>query len=96
MAKPFAKSFYTSSAWRHTRRLVLHRDHYTCADCDGRANEVHHIIELTPDNIHDPKIALNPDNLISLCSACHKRRTLNRDDLPEGYIFDEHGQVVRR
>jgi 5-methylcytosine-specific restriction endonuclease McrA len=75
----------------------LRRDMYTCAHCYGRATEVHHIVELTPTNIHDANIALNPDNLISLCHDCHAKITNGADgDLPVGYVFDENGQVVRR
>jgi len=33
--------------------------------------EVHHKIHLTPDNINDPKISLNWDNLELLCKDCH-------------------------
>lgn len=78
------------------RRIVLHRDHYTCADCGGRANEVHHKVELTPDNITDDRIALNPDNLMSLCGDCHKRRTLKHGDVDDGMMFDADGHVVVR
>ena len=35
------------------------------------AEEVHHKIRLTPENINDPTIALNHDNLVALCKACH-------------------------
>jgi 5-methylcytosine-specific restriction endonuclease McrA len=96
MAKEFAKKFYDSAVWKMTRRIVLHRDHYTCADCYGRAQEVHHVIELTPQNINNEMVALNPDNLISLCGKCHKKRTKgNTGDISEGYVFDEGGQVVK-
>lgn len=33
--------------------------------------EVHHKIKLTPENINDPAIALNWDNLELLCKDCH-------------------------
>jgi 5-methylcytosine-specific restriction endonuclease McrA len=33
--------------------------------------EVHHKIRLTPENINDPAIALNWDNLELLCKNCH-------------------------
>lgn len=43
---------------------------------DGRvhnpAEEVHLKKELTPDNINDISVTVNPDNLISLCGDCHK------------------------
>lgn len=95
MAKRWARAFYKSRAWRDCRRFVLKRDHYTCAHCSGRAEEVHHVIELTPENINNPSIALNPDNLISLCHNCHTKETSGfGGDLPGGYVFDESGQVI--
>ena len=93
MAKAWASAFYHSPQWQAVRRIVLHRDHYTCCDCGERANEVHHIVELTPDNINDPNIALNPDNLMSLCGRCHKRRTHSEGDAGDGYAFGADGQV---
>ena len=96
MAKEWAKSFYNSKAWRNCRREVLRRDLYTCHDCYGRAQEIHHIIELTPENITDETIALNPDNLMSLCHDCHNKRTAGDiGDITEGYCFDEEGMVIR-
>lgn len=35
------------------------------------ATEVHHIIELNPNNVNDPNICLNESNLQSLCHECH-------------------------
>jgi thymidine kinase len=96
VAREFAKPFYNSTAWKYKRKEILKRDNYTCRDCDGRATEVHHKKELTPKNINDIRIALGNDNLVSLCHDCHKKITLNRCDVQEGYIFDEHGQVVPR
>ena len=75
MARDFAKQFYRGKTWRQARALALRRDMYTCQDCGGRAREVHHIVELSPDNIDDPAIALGADNLMSLCTACHSART---------------------
>lgn len=97
MAKVWAKSFYDSRAWKDCRRAVLRRDLFTCRDCSARASEVHHIIELTPENIADQSIALNPDNLISLCHSCHDKITRGvTGDLPEEYIFDDNGNVIKR
>lgn len=97
MAKDWAKPFYNSGIWRTTRGIVLRRDHYTCADCYGRAEEVHHEIELTPDNIHDHAVSLNIDLLISLCHVCHTKRTGGSvGDIGDGYEFDEHGIPVQR
>jgi 5-methylcytosine-specific restriction endonuclease McrA len=76
--------------------LVLRRDMFTCRHCQARAEEVHHIIELTPQNINDPNVALNPDNLISLCHLCHTKITKGNDgDIVDGFIFDDDGNVVK-
>ena len=95
MAREFAKAFYKSKAWRNVRQLALRRDMFTCCDCGGRAEEVHHKTELTPDNINIPAIALGLDNLMSLCGPCHSARTAGACDVGEGYAFDAEGQVVR-
>lgn len=73
----------------------MHRDAFLCQDClaNGRytpAEEVHHIIELTPENITDQSISLNPGNLISLCRECHKVRHGAR---VTRYTVDELGHV---
>ena len=96
MAKGFSKTFYSTAAWLTARGIALRRDHFTCQDCGLRAEEVHHLEELTPENIHDPAISLNPENLVSLCRACHNRRHFKEGDLPDEFMFDEEGQVIRR
>lgn len=75
MAKSWARSFYRSPEWERVRRAALVRDHGMCQHpgCNHPAQEVHHIIHLTPDNINDATISLNLDNLQSLCRECHMR-----------------------
>lgn len=94
MARPFARTFYDSKLWKQQRRHALDRDRYSCVDCGGRAEEVHHIIPLTAQNINDYEIALSLDNLVSLCHKCHKARHGDSSELPEGYKFDADGQAV--
>ena len=77
--RKFARAFYKSQAWKHTREMIMQRDHRLCVDCMLHgyitpAEEVHHIIELTPENISDMSIALGEENLVSLCRECHKKR----------------------
>lgn len=79
MAQDYAKEFYRSKAWQKCRSFVFNRDCGLCQDCEKKglmvpAEEVHHIIPITPENITDPSITLNPDNLVSLCRECHKAR----------------------
>lgn len=94
MAKDFSRKFYNSKAWKFKRAEILHRDLYTCADCACRATEVHHIIELTPDNINDITITLGNNNLISLCHDCHKKYTLNSQHCDVEYTFNKDGFIV--
>lgn len=93
--KEWAKSFYKSQRWQKVRQAAISRDAYLCVDCMKRgiitpAEEVHHITELTPDNITDPNITLNLDNLVSLCRECHKARHGARQ---RRYKVDEFGRV---
>ena len=95
MSREFSKSFYRTKAWQAARGEALRRDHFTCQRCGARAEEVHHIIELTPENIRDRHVSLNVDLLESLCHNCHTRETQGSDgDLDRGYIFDADGHVV--
>lgn len=55
---------------------------------------VHHKRELTPQNIDDPMISLNADNLETLCRACHAIAHGVKPPLAEGLAFDEYGNVV--
>lgn len=109
MAKDFAKAFYKSKEWQKAREAALMRDHYMCQICHAApAEEVHHTIELTPRNINDPDIALNPDRLVSLCRDCHfkehrkKRIENSRKSLrvrmvdDHGVYFDEDGMPQKR
>ena len=107
MARDFAKAFYHSKEWERVRTFVLMRDRYVCRICGRPAQEVHHKIHLSPANIWDTTITLNPENLISLCKDCHfeqhtkdkeagKRRAhgLSEGDCAEGFHFDASGQLV--
>ena len=60
-----------------------------CERCLARGlirqgDEVHHKIRLTPENINDPNISLNWENLEMLCKECHEkehdRRRWRADD----------------
>lgn len=99
MARPFARRFYHSAKWLTCREYVLKRDHYLCVHCSAPGEEVHHIIWLTPDNINDPNITLNPDNLQTVCRDCHHRlhergKYTRRETTQDGLMFDENGNLI--
>ena len=100
MARETMKWFYNSPAWRAARLQALHRDHFTCHYCGARATEVHHLIELNENNVHDPTVSLNLENLQSLCHDCHSKITMNEHgiknlDCDMEYYFDENGILKR-
>lgn len=74
-------TFYHSPAWRKlVARLRLERVNedglIICEHCGKpitRAYDCigHHVIELTNDNVNDPEIALNPDNVKLIHFKCH-------------------------
>lgn len=102
MAREFSKAFYNSKEWKTVREYCLLRDHHACVKCGKPAEEVHHIIHLTQENINNIKITLNPSNLICLCKDCHFKE--HRQDKIEGiqkahgieygYTFDSNGMLI--
>lgn len=98
MAKAFAKQFYSSKIWQDCRNEYAKSQHYLCERCLARGLYVpgvivHHKIELTPNNINDPSIALSFDNLELVCRDCHaelhKARSKGRN-----YYIKSDGAVV--
>ena len=97
--KEYAEKFYKSKAWQACRSMIWQRDRGLCVDCLARgivtaAEEVHHIKPITPKNIDQPEITLNPDNLICLCKECHKASHANRE--PKRYRVSKSGKVETR
>ena len=54
------------------------------------ADEVHHKIKLTPENINRPEIAMNWANLIALCKDCHMKEHRKK----KRWTVDENGNVT--
>lgn len=52
---------------------------------------VHHKVYISPDNINDPAITLNPDNLELLCRDCHAEEHADRR---KRYKLDDLGRVI--
>ena len=76
MAKEYAKAFYNSKAWRKCRDNYMRSVGCLCERCLAKgqytpAKIVHHLTYITPDNIDDPNITLNFNNLEALCWECH-------------------------
>ena len=95
--KQFAERFYKGKKWQRIRALVWARDKGLCQRClkDGiikAGDTVHHIVEITPDNINDESISLNPENLMTVCRDCHA--AIHKKSLDRRYEIDELGRVI--
>lgn len=100
MAKEFAEAFYHSGRWKRCRAAYIKKriaiDGGLCETCREMPGYiVHHKEELTPENINDPMIALNHDNLKYDCHICHNKEGKYGDvaGLVE-YEFDANGMPV--
>lgn len=67
------KSFYASEAWGRLRLALIAERGAICQKCGRVTSDLqgHHIIELTPENVGDAMVALNPANILLLCRDCH-------------------------
>lgn len=65
-----AGGFYQSAEWKSLSRRLLNERKY-CEFCGEYATDVHHIRPVAD----FPELALDEDNLIVLCKACHARET---------------------
>lgn len=76
----------------------MKRAHYLCEDCLAKGIytpgiEVHHIEELTLENIHRPEVTLNHANLVLLCRECHKARHGAKKNSGR-YVFGANGEII--
>jgi len=93
--------FYTTRAWKKCRAAFLQDRGGLCEKClargiieagsKDRPLEVHHKIPLTAENVNDPKVALNWDNLQLLCKDCHDEE---KDRVQKRWRVDEAGRVT--
>lgn len=97
--KKYAETFYKSRQWQQVRDLVVQRAGGLCERCakEGKltpAAVVHHVIPITPENISDPKITMNLDNLMALCVDCHA--AMHHEKARARFKIDSAGRVTTK
>lgn len=96
--REFSSKFYKSALWRKCRQQYIGAriatDGGLCETCHQRLGYiVHHKTWITPENINDPNVTLNQDNLKYDCLVCHnKEKEFEKEEIK--YIFDENGDCV--
>lgn len=93
--KDYARTLYSSTAWKKCRAAYTRSVGGLCERCRAKGLIVpgvivHHKIYISPDNVGDPTVTLNPANLELLCRDCHAQE---HDGLKLRYHFDEYGNV---
>lgn len=100
MAKEYAKKFYHSKAWKDCRKSYISSVHGICERCYDKGKItpgyiVHHIIYITPQNINNPEITLNHENLLYVCHSCHEIiHKGEKSAIREGLTINDYGEVV--
>jgi 5-methylcytosine-specific restriction endonuclease McrA len=98
--RDFARAFYLSREWSEARSLALARSHGLCERCLARgivrpARVVHHVVPLSPANIHDSSVTLSLDNLMCVCMDCHALlHSKPSSPTRAGLAFDADGNLV--
>ena len=95
------EQFYTSWRWRQCRKAFAKSKGNLCERCLSRGIinpgtkdqplETHHKKPLTADNVTDPAVSLNWDNLELLCKACHDEE---RQRAQKRWAVDSAGRVT--
>ena len=97
MAKEYAKAFYNSSAWIKCKNSYIKSVYGLCERCGEPGYIVHHKKHLTPNNINDPNITLNHNNLEYLCLECHNeehKRFKKKSPVKNGFRFNDKGELI--
>ena len=90
------KDFYKSKEWVKLAQYIRIKYYYTCQMCGRRGTYVHHKIWLTNENVNNPDIALNEDNLTLLCLDCHNEIHHGTSAIRKDVMFDESGQLKKK
>lgn len=97
MSQGLQSEFYKSKTWQKCRDNYLKSVGGLCEKCKAKgeitpAVIVHHKIHLNANNIKDPSITLNFDNLCAECRKCHgeEHGTVKR------YEVGEDGTIIPR
>ena len=92
------KAFYKTKEWQKCRDGYIKSVKGLCERCLANGQIVpgyivHHKKYVTPENMNDPSITLNWDNLEYLCLTCHNQEHFKSKKIKR-YQIDEFGKVL--
>ena len=97
MPREFSKRFYNSKEWKRVRKIYISSKFGICERCGKpNAKQVHHKKWLTPENINDPNITFNFQNLELLCDTCHQKEHHEIYSITSWEtIFNQNGDLIK-
>jgi len=86
------KSFYAHESWQQFRAAIIAERGPVCQKCKmviANSSDciLHHIKELTPENVRDYNISLNPENILIVCHGCHDKEHNRFGYKPEHNVY---------
>ena len=88
--KDYAARFYKGAKWQKVSAAYMASKNYICERCGEPGKICHHKTYITPQNITDPMIVYNFDNLECLCQDCHNKEHFQKTNRAR---FDESGNI---
>lgn len=95
MAKDYSRAVYNGARWKNTKNSYLASVNYICERCGAAAKVVHHKHYINPNNVTNPNILYNWDNLEALCQDCHNKEHHSGYNTAKGLRFDDQGNLVK-
>jgi len=94
--KDYAKRLYSSKTWKRCRARYAASVGGLCERCRAKGlitpgEIVHHKVYISPENVDDPTVTLNFDNLELLCRECHAQE---HDGVKKRFTVDASGRVT--
>lgn len=96
MSRASRRRLYKSKAWQKCRDAYYISKFGICERCGGAGIIVHHKIPITDENVNDPSITLNFENLELLCLDCHNKEHFGEMPMSDEVAFDEFGNLKKR
>lgn len=97
MPKDYSKKFYNSKVWKDIRTSYIYSRFGICERC-GKPNskQVHHKVYITEENINNPDITIDFNNLELLCDICHQKEHKEKySPCLWGLEFDKEGNLIK-
>ena len=92
-SNPEVEKFYKTQTWKKIQQAYKKSRHNICERCGEYGDIVHHKVYVTVENINNPEVTMNVNNLELVCRKCHNKEHFAEDST---YSFDEDGNLIEQ